>query len=190
MGRGTVNPRFPADLLIAALLVFAWCATAQATGIVVERGETRLEDGVFVLDADVDYELGADPSEALDNGVPLVLELEIEVRRVPDWIWREPVATLRQRYRFKFHSLTQRYLVTNLNSGDRQSFRSRGLALDYIGQVRNVPILDASLIDSRQEHSVRVRAGLDIESLPPPLLLLAYLSTSWRLNSEWRSWPL
>jgi hypothetical protein len=109
---------------------------------------------------------------------------------VPNWIWSEPVATLRQRYRFKFHSLTQRYLVTNLNSGDRQSFRSRRLALDYIGLVRNVPIIDASLIDSRQEHSVRVRAGLDIESLPPPLLLLAYVSTSWRLTSEWQSWPL
>jgi len=190
MRRGTSKARSRADFLFATVLALGLCASAAASGIRIERGETRLEDGVFVLDADVAYEFGPEPSEALDNGVPLVLELEIEVRRAPDWIWTETVAKLRQRYRFKFHSLTQRYLVTNLNSGDRQSFRSRRLALDYIGLVRNVPILDASLIDPAQDHTVRIRAGLDIESLPPPLRLLAYVSTGWRINSEWMSWPL
>ncbi len=177
--------------LLAGVLLLTLTASAVAdVGFRVQHGETKLRDGVYLLSADIQYKLGPKPSEALQNGVPLVFALEILVKEKPHWFWTEPVAKLRQRYSLKFHSLTERYLVTNLNSGDTDSFRSRQSALDYIGVVRDLPILDASLIDESAAYGVQIRATFDLDFLPAPLRLLAYVSDEWRLTSEWASWPL
>ena len=42
----------------------------------------------------------------------------------------------------------------------------------------------------RLHDRVRVRAVLEIESLPTPLRLAAYFNPAWRLSSDWLSWPL
>jgi len=37
---------------------------------------------------------------------------------------------------------------------------------------------------------VRLRCSLDIESLPTPVRLLAYVSSAWDMDNEWYQWPL
>jgi hypothetical protein len=39
-------------------------------------------------------------------------------------------------------------------------------------------------------NSLRLRADLEIESLPLPLQPLAYLGQGWRLTTGWTQWPL
>jgi hypothetical protein len=174
------------------LLVMAAVHASEepAPSVQIANAETRLDENVYTLDADLEYTLGPQPLEALANGVPIVFELQIEVfqprRLLPD----STVATLRQRDRLKYLSLTRRYLVTNLNSGERNSFRSQEEALAFLGRVRDLPILDRGLLEAEDGYQVRMRVVLDIESLPAPLRLLAYLSSQWRINSEWTKWSL
>jgi hypothetical protein len=41
-----------------------------------------------------------------------------------------------------------------------------------------------------EAYQLRLRADLEIESLPLPLQPLAYLGRGWRLTSGWTQWPL
>ena len=167
------------------------CAVAPVLGAFeVLDASAELRDGVYYLDAELTYRLGTDPLEALENGVPLVLEIHVEVIEHHPWLPDETVASLVQQFRLKYHSLTERYVVTNINSGERRSYTSRSEALQYAGAVRDLPIIDRSLLDTSQSHGVRVRVRLDVESLPAPLRLWGYVSGDWRLTSPWLEIPL
>jgi hypothetical protein len=50
-------------------------------GFEVISASTRLEGGVYRLSAQIEYRFSNPALEALQNGVPLTVELEMEVRR-------------------------------------------------------------------------------------------------------------
>lgn len=163
---------------------------AWAGGFEVIKASTRLEGGVYRLNAQVEYHFSKPALEALQNGVPLIVELEMAVRRRRAWVWDETVYTLSQRFRLEYHTLSRQYLVNNLNSGVRNGFVTIRAALQFIGQINDFPFLDKGLLAPNERYEGALRAWLDIESLPAPLRLLAYLSEDWRLTSEWYTWPL
>ena len=63
-------------------------------------------------------------------------------------------------------------------------------ALEYIGNVYDLPLIDANLLDPQHTYMVRMRADLDVESLPTPVRLWAYLGSAWSLKGDWYRWPL
>ncbi len=156
----------------------------------VHEARSLLVDGVYRVSAQVDYQLGDQALEALLHGVPLVLELQIQVLQQREWLWSETVAQLRQRYQLRYHALSQRYLVLSFNTGVQQSFNRLGEALHAIGTLYDLPLIDARLLATGGHYQVRLRADLDIEELPTPIRLWAYLSSGWGVNSEWYTWPL
>ncbi|QKT03494.1 DUF4390 domain-containing protein [Ectothiorhodospiraceae bacterium 2226] len=183
--------RHPLVLLVLTLaglaLLTAPAFAEEPPGFVVERAEMRLVDRVYVLDSDIRYTLSPDTLGALDMGVPLTIELEIQLVNPRWWWWDEIVAELTQSYQLQHHALTERYVVKNLNSGAQQTFAELGPALEALGRVRDLPLLDVKLLGSG-EHIGRVRAALNIEALPAPLRPMAYLSPQWRMSSAWYEW--
>ena len=61
-------------------------------------------------------------------------------------------------------------------------------AVEALGTIADFPLLDAYLLEGEKHYMLYVRARLDIEALPSPLRPLAYLSSLWRLESEWYRW--
>ncbi len=181
---------WPVWALLLWLCVGTAAVAARADTFRIVAADTRLTDGVYLLNAEVEFDLGQKPLEALNNGVPLVIENQIEILQRKNWLPDKTVASLSQRYQLKYHPLTEQFLVTNLNSGERQNFRTMGSALAGVGMVRNLPILDDSLLNPKAEYRVRMRVGIDLEALPAPLRLLAYLSGEWRTRSQWQEWQL
>ncbi len=177
-------------LLLVGLCMLSSNAWSRETSISDVR--TLLVDGVYRLGARVDIDFNETLPEALHNGVPLLIELRIEVLRKREWFWLWPelVADLRQRFKLEYHVLSRRYLVYNYASGVQQSFRSMEGALDYIGNVYDLPLIDEKLLDPTQHYLVRIRAGIDVEALPTPVRLWAYLGSEWSLKSRWFEWPL
>lgn len=156
----------------------------------VRSAYTELVDGVYFLNARVEYELSKVARDALNSGVPLTMEMQIEVIRPRRfWVDRE-VFQLTQSYELTFQALSQRYIVKNLNSGDLASFSSLGAATDSLGTVRHLPFLDEALLRPEKRYDVRVRAVLDTQELAGPLRLLTLFWNSWRLTSDWYTWPL
>lgn len=182
----------------AALFVFVCCflpadftvKAVLADGFVVREAHTDLVEEVYQLDAQIDYKLSDTVLDALENGVPITIEIRIEVYRPREYLWKEEIASLRQRYRLEYHALSQQYLVTNLNTRAQQGYPSRSAAIEAVGTITDLPMLDRRLLKRDENYKARLRASLDIEALPAPLRLLAYLSSDWRVSSKWYTWEL
>lgn len=177
-------------LLLWPLSAVASAETAEDSSFQVREARSLLVNGVYRISAQVQYRLGDQALEALQHGVPLVLEIRIQVYRQREWLWNEQVAELRQRYQLRYHALSQRYLVQSFNTGVQQSFQHLNDALHAIGTLYDLPLLDARLLAPGGEYELRLRADLDIEELPTPIRLWAYLSSGWGVKSDWYTWPL
>ena len=86
--------------------------------------------------------------------------------------------------------MTDLYRVVDLQSGDEESFVTRDAALHTLGDLQRMRLVTTDELSPDEEYHVRLRAELDIESLPLPLRPLAYLGKGWKLTSEWSQWPL
>jgi len=158
-------------------------------GFRVLEAHSTLREGVHRVDAKIDFRFSDEAIEAMENGVAITVSIQMQVRRVRALI-DETVAEVRARYRIQTHSLSRRYVVTNLSTDESKTFHTYQAMLGSLGDVENFPLLDDRVLEHGQRYLVRVRATLDIESLPAPMRPLAYLSSSWRLSSDWSTWRL
>jgi hypothetical protein len=181
---------FPGCHRLLLLLGLLLALPLHAAEFFITGVHIRPQANVYLLDANVDYRFSEEALEALDNGVPLTLQLSIEINRKRNWWLNAGVASLQQRYRLQFHPLSHQYLLHNINSGAYYAFQSLTAAVDAMGSLRNFPLLDAQLIQDGESYEVLLQAELDIEALPSPLRPLAYITPAWRLNSDWYKWSL
>ncbi len=156
----------------------------------VLHADTTLVDGVYLLNARVDYRLSEVIMGALQNGVMLTVQVEVEVERERTLLWNAELTRLSQRYELRYHALTRQYLVQNLNTAMQQAFPTQAAALSALGEIKNVPLLDEHLLTPGANYSARLRARLDHSQLPAPLRLTALLSPAWQTASAWYTWPL
>ncbi|WP_373507377.1 DUF4390 domain-containing protein [Thiocapsa sp.] len=172
------------------LLLGMLAPAAAKDGLRVERVETRLVEGAFVMDALLDYRFSAEALEALENGVPLTILVQIQVRRVDAWLWEDSKSDLQLRYAIRYKPLSERYEVYRLPGTEGRSFVSRDAAIRALGEITGLSLIGAANLDPDTEYEVQIRASLDIEELPLPLRPMAYLKPSWKLSSGWSKWPL
>lgn len=177
------------------LLLFLWLSwqgigTALADDFVVRSASSRLHGGVYMLDANIAFQFGEKPLEALHNGVTLTILIELEVERERKWWLDEEIAFLEQRFQLSYHALSHQYLLVNLNSGALEAYPRLEAVLSAMGTLHNFPLLDKKLTDPDEHYEAGLRALLDIEALPSPLRPLAYITPSWRLRSDWYTWSL
>lgn len=162
------------------------CAgTAQAAGFVITHAETQLRDDVMVLNAGMRFDFSEEAREALDNGVPITLLLELKLNRTREYLWDENVATLEQRYTLRYHALSEQYIVHNLNSGEQSAHRSLVSVRNYLATITDLPLIDRRLLVEGGQYYLKLRVGYDINALPSPMRPMAWLSSEWREHSEW-----
>jgi len=156
----------------------------------VRSASVELESGVYLLTARVDFRLSTEARDALQAGVPLNIRLDVEVVHDRRFWFNNTVASLRQRFQLEYHALSERYIVMNVNSGQQESFGSLAGALNFLGRVDKLPLIDAALLEDSREYRLRMRAFLDVEKFPGPLRLLAFWRRDWSLASDWYQWLL
>jgi hypothetical protein len=181
-------------LVVAALLLVAqaWAQSPiERQGYFeVRSASTTLENGVYRLDARLQLVLSTDALEALNAGVPLTIELQTQIIRVRRFYLDEVEADLATRFELEYRPLSQRYIVRNLNSGDQSSFATLFSALNNLGRITSLPVIDAALLDPDSGYRIRVRAMLQTQQYPAPLRLLFFWRSEWHLQSEWYEWIL
>jgi len=156
----------------------------------VREASTQLKDGVYFLDALIEYRLSSEARSALQSGLPLTIRIEVELLRHRRFWFDNEDAVLHQRYQLEYHALSERFTLQNLNSGDQTSFSTLYAALDWLGHVNHFPLIDAALIEPGHEYYLRMRTVLDAEKLPGPLRLVAFWRRDWSLGSDWYRWQL
>ena len=156
----------------------------------VRSASVELRDGVYYLDAWLEYRLSTEAREALEAGVPLAIEIEVEFLRTRRFWFDDSTASLRQTYDLQYHALSERYLVGNRNTGEQSSFANLFSALNFLGRLSELPLIDAALLEPEEAYEIRVRTILSTEDFPGPLRLLTFWRRDWSLRSEWYTWPL
>jgi len=165
-------------------------AEENTSGFSIQSLETLMQDRVYLLNANFNYQFSKEAIEALEHGVPLLILVDIEIL-TPRWYWADKtIAELEQGYLLIYHALSESYVINNLNSGTQNNFISLRQALNHLSKIKELPILDAKLLNLEKDYYLRVRTHLDIESLPAPMQPLAYISSDWQLSSGWYEWPL
>ena len=185
-----------AVLTVAALLALA-AGASLAQGeperpgyFEVRSAATELVDGVHRLNARLQLVLSSEALEALSSGVPLTIELQIDIIKIRRFYWDENDAQLAVRYQLEYRPLSQRYIVRNLNSGEQDSFATLYTALNSLGRIQGLPVIDDALLEADRDYRVRVRALLNTQQYPAPLRLLFFWRDEWQLESEWSEWSL
>lgn len=191
--------RIRARLCVAAATLLA--VLLAATGIAqddidrqgyfeVRSASTTFTNGVYMLDARLQLLLSSEALDALNSGVPLTIELQMQVIRVRRLYLDAVDAELEVRFELEFRPLSQRYIVRNLNSGEQASFATLYSALNNLGRITALPVIDDALLEPDKDYRIRIRAMLQTQQYPAPLRLLFFWRSEWHLQSDWFEWTL
>lgn len=156
----------------------------------VRSASTELVGGVHMLDARSQLVLSSEALNALNSGVPLTIELQMQVIRSRRFYLDALDAELAFRFELEYRPISQRYIVRNLNTGNQDSFATLYSALNNLGRIQRLPVIDESLLVPDRDYRVRLRALLATEQYSAPLRLLFFWRDEWQLKSEWYEWKL
>lgn len=147
-------------------------------------------DGVYTLNTQLMFSVPEAAANAVREGATLNLSLQIKFDRVRHWWTNETLAELEQRYTLIYHSVSERYLVRNVNSGAQSSFASLDEAIESLKNINGLPILDASLLAPDVDNEVNLRAAVEVRTIPRALGMLLFWVDDFSLRSDWYTWPL
>jgi hypothetical protein len=191
--RGITVARRGLTAVVAGLAVAAGAALAQEPdpgNFEVRTATSELRGEVYFIDALIELRLSDEARQALESGVPLIVHVEVDLIRVRRFWFDDEEADLDQRFLLEYHTLSERYLVRNLNSGDQASFATLFSALNFLGRIDRLPFIDLALLEPDRAYDARIRAELDTDEFPGPLRLLTFWRRDFSLSSDWYRWRL
>lgn len=175
---------------LAVLFLLLMSQMTVAGSIKVESLKIMEEEGRYLLDARLEYRLSKAVVEALDSGVAMTFRLQMRVAQEDAPFWRKALYKRRLTYRLSYHALAAVYELLAPDSDRVQRFTTREAALRALGRLVNIPLVPVGQLKPGQKYQLRLKANLDIESLPVPLRPLAYLSGQWTLEGDLGPWPI
>ena len=128
--------------------------------------------------------MSTEAEAALRSGLTLFVEMQMRVTRQRRWWPDAEVVDVKQGFYVSYHVLSERFVVRSRNSGQQESYPSLSAALANVGQVRDFPLIDATLLGDEGIYYASLRAVLDEDRLPNPLRLLAFWQDDFSLESE------
>ncbi len=130
-----------------------------------------------------DLRLSSDAVEALEHGVPLTMQLQLELRDANTLML---LADENLRFVIRYLPLIQHYELAGPGDGDIRTFVRLRHALKELANVeldfRTGPLAPGS-------YEFRARTRLENTRLPAPMRLPALFSDQWQHDSEWSTWP-
>jgi hypothetical protein len=195
MNAARINSR---NLFRLVCLASATCATLilaqplRAEGLAgrfeVRSADLELKEGVYHLNARIDLPISEAVRRGLVEGVPLALEVDLDIERVRQLLPNSRVAELTQRYRLQYNAVSARYILRNENSGQQESIGSVDEAIAHLSEVHSLPALDKALIAADRRYEGRVKAKMDFGTVPFTMRLLMFWVSDWHRESDWYAW--
>jgi len=174
----------------AAAVLWLVSAVSRAEEFIIAEAESVLLDEQYVINAEIEYHFSEVALNALENGVPLLLDLHVQVRRKGAWIWEADIVDYHFRRQLRYLPLSESYEVLDIDDGGKRRFISRAIALEALGEISELPLVEAEKLQAGESYRVEIKSELDIEALPVPLRPTAYMSSKWKLSSEWNEWVI
>jgi hypothetical protein len=176
----------------AALAVAISMPAAYADGLEgrfeVRSADLEFKDGVYHMNARIDLPISDAVRRGLAEGVPLTLELDLNIKRVRQLLPNSTVAELTQRYHLQYNAVSARYILRNDNSGQQESLGTVDAAIEQLAEVKSLPVLDKALIQADRRYEANVRAKIDFGTVPFTLRLLMFWVSDWHRECDWYAW--
>jgi len=181
-------------LMCAALAVTPWTGQLRADGLdgrfEVRSADLDLKDGVYHLNARIDLPVNDAVRRGLAEGVPLTVELHLDIERVRQLLPNSRVAELTQRYHLQYNAVSARYILRNDNSGQQESLGTVDAAIEQLSEIHGLPVLDKALLVADRRYEANVRAKVDYGTVPFTLRLVMFWVSDWHRESDWYTWTL
>ena len=91
---------------------------------------------------------------------------------------------------WRVYSLEPGGQLFSVHGNARAILTGERTALNFLGRINELPIIDAALLEPGNRYDGRIRALLSKEDIPGPLQLLAFWRKGWSLESEWFRWRI
>ena len=93
-------------------------------------------------------------------------------------------------FELEYRPLSQRYIVRDVQKGTQDSYATLFSALNKLGKVQNLILIQNSSLDPRASYRFRLQALLSTKQYSAPLRILFFWRDQWDLKSEWYEWQL
>lgn len=176
--------------VLILIFLFSRSSIAGTNNIKIESADGVIIENMYSVNANISYQLGEENRNALEHGIPLEFDIEFRIKKRRPWLWDQTLISRTITYRLEHQPLSGYFLVTRLNDGDLKQFQNLEDVLEYIGKIKNFPMIETATLETGGIFYAQVKSHLNIEALPAPLRPLAYISTEWRLSSPWQTWMI
>lgn len=163
--------------------------SSTLNGIVIEKGQLEKRGGKTLVSAEIEYHFPNVAMNALETGIPLAFKLRFELsRHLPLGIrWR--ILREERNIQLRYLPLAKSYQVTDLGSGAVQSFGSLKSVLETLTHLRGWEI-DIDKVETKGPVEASLVFRFDIEALPLPLRIQAYIAPEWHMTNGPYRWDL
>src|SRR5271155_354883 len=135
--------------LWAALAALLWFQPLFADGLEgrfeIRTASLELRESVYQMNSRIALPVSDAVRRGLAEGLPLNLELDLNIKRVRQLLPNSTVAELTQRYHLQYNAVSGSYILRNVNSGQQVSVGTLDAAIEQLSGVRSLPVLDKAL---------------------------------------------
>jgi Domain of unknown function (DUF4390) len=193
-GTGVQTMRGHVRWLIPVLALVCAAAGPGARAQEEDRFEVRnayveLADDAWLLDVRLDLAFADAARQAFAEGVPLVLEIEMEASVERPLLPDAEVVSRKRRWEIAFDAISQRYVVTDRSTGEHVSHASQEEALEALSRLSGIVLADTGTLPADGRFAMRVRASIEIGDLPAAVRMLIFWKT-WSRTTEWYAWQV
>jgi hypothetical protein len=179
------------SVLMSGRLLAQSVEQSSSDALEIQSGFVNVVNGVYQLQVRVRYPMNDEDRRALQQGVSLFYDVDLEVTRERRFWTSASIVNLSLRRELSYHSVSERYLVKDpQGSIETRSFSSLEEALADLGKVDGWPILVSAQVAEDGNYFVNVRAVVRRGRLTDALRALMFWSDDWQRRSEWYSWSL
>jgi hypothetical protein len=179
-------------LPFAALLgaAIAPAAGAQDAGrFEVRNAYVELMNGEWQLDVSLDLGLADAARQAFAEGVPLVLELEVEASVDRRLLPADELVSMTRAWQLAYDAIAERFVVTDTATGAHVSHATQDEALAALSRLGGITIADTSTLPEGRRFDMRVRATVEVGDLPAAVRMLLFWR-DWSRTTEWYAWKV
>jgi len=157
-------------------------AVRSASAIMIERK--------YMLDSRLQLFLSDEALNALNSGVPLTIELNIELLRIRRFLPDDKETEMSFWYELEYRPLSQRYIVRDVKNASQESYSTLFSALNRLGRIQNLFLFDDNSLISDANYRLRLQAQLSTKQYSAPLRMLFFWRSQWDIKSGWYEWQL
>ena len=156
----------------------------------VRSAKSVLIDQTHVLDARLQLFLSDEALNALNSGVPLTIELNIEFIRVRRFMPDDKEIELSFQFELEYKPLSQRYIVRDTVNDTQDSYATLFSALNRLGRIQNLFLVNDEELPNDSNYRMKLQALLSTKQYSAPLRMLFFWRSQWDIKSEWYEWQL